>query len=114
MVRRNITEELDGRGEGDPRIQEKSPQPVARKREKVASGFCHLMLSPAPRPQLHLCPWLPLWAPISIVMNFLFPPHTHTPGHSSWEIWVEGHSAKTTVWKDFILIQYLPETYSGS
>lgn len=22
MVRRNITEELDGRGEGDPRIQE--------------------------------------------------------------------------------------------
>lgn len=33
---------------------------LEREREKVTAGFCHLMLSPAPRPQLHLCPWLPL------------------------------------------------------
>lgn len=82
MVRRNITEELDGRGEGDPRIQEKSPQPVAIKREKVAAGFCHLMFSPAPRPQLHLCPWLPLCGlplgPYLYSDEFSIPPHTHS------------------------------------
>lgn len=88
MVRRSITKELD---EGDPRIQEKSPQPVARKREreKVAAGFCHLMLSPAPRPQLHLCPWLPLCGlplgPYLCSDEFsIIPPHQDTaPGRQS-------------------------------
>lgn len=44
MMRRSITKELD---EGDPRIQEKSPQPVARKRE----GECGCwFLSPNAQP----------------------------------------------------------------
>lgn len=47
MVRRNITEELDGHGEGYPRIQEKNSQPVTRKRE--GEGGCWL-LSPNAQP----------------------------------------------------------------
>lgn len=54
---------------------------LEREREKVAAGFRHLMLSPAPRPQLHLCPWLPLCGlPLG---PYLYSDEFSTPPHST-------------------------------
>lgn len=90
-----------------------------RKRGEGAAGFCHLKLSPALRPQLHLCPQLPSavcrWAPISIVMSFSFPHRTQLLGDRISAVDLDGRAlSRESSQNGFISVQYLPETHSGS